>query len=109
MTAGMWSAYAILLTLAVFFHIRRRRRVEVHAATKLSQAVAAGMTEPPSLHPVIDSAICCGSRACVNAWAGPDAVQANPPFFEATASKTLLTPSRPSRPNSGCAPFKWLP
>lgn len=67
MTALMWSAYAIPLSLAVFFHVRRRWRGEVHAATKLRHAVAAGMTEPSSLHPVVDSAVCCGSRACVNA------------------------------------------
>jgi thioredoxin reductase (NADPH) len=67
MTALMWSAYAIPLSLAVFLHIRRRWRVEGHAATKLRHAVATGMTEPPSLHPVVDSAVCCGSRACVNA------------------------------------------
>jgi thioredoxin reductase/Pyruvate/2-oxoacid:ferredoxin oxidoreductase delta subunit len=67
MTAGMWFAYAILLSLAVFFHLRHRRRVEVHAATKLSQSVAAGMTEPPSLHPEVNREVCVGSRTCVNA------------------------------------------
>jgi thioredoxin reductase (NADPH) len=63
----LWPAYALPLSLLLFLHVRRRRRMEVDGTLALHQAVAAGMTEPPSLHPVIDLAVCCGSRACVNA------------------------------------------
>ena len=33
----------------------------------LQEAVAAGLTEPPTLHPVVDLAMCMGSGACVRA------------------------------------------
>jgi len=64
---ALWSAYAVPLTFALLFHVHWRRRREVAAAAVLRQARETGMTEPPSLHPVIDPALCCGAGACVNA------------------------------------------
>jgi len=64
---AMWSAYAVPLTFALLFHVHRRRRREVTAGAVLRQAQQAGMTEPPSLHPVVDPALCCGAGACVSA------------------------------------------
>ena len=63
----LWTAYAVPLASALMFHVYRRRRREVGALTVLRQSHETGMTEPPSLHPVIDQTICCGSGACVNA------------------------------------------
>ena len=63
----LWSAYAVPLAFALLFHIQARRRRELASVAVLSQSVESGMTEPPSLHPVINPALCCGAGACVNA------------------------------------------
>jgi thioredoxin reductase/NAD-dependent dihydropyrimidine dehydrogenase PreA subunit len=47
------------------FHLARRRSSK-HARL-LREAEAAGLTEPPSLHPVVDLSVCIGSGACVRA------------------------------------------
>jgi thioredoxin reductase/NAD-dependent dihydropyrimidine dehydrogenase PreA subunit len=47
--------------LYVRHHSKQERRHEV----LLQEAKEAGLTEPPSLHPVIDPARCLGSRACL--------------------------------------------
>jgi thioredoxin reductase/NAD-dependent dihydropyrimidine dehydrogenase PreA subunit len=44
----------------------RRRREQLHAA-ELRIALATGMAEPQSLHPVVDPSRCIGSGACVRA------------------------------------------
>lgn len=63
----IWAVYALPLTLLLSFHLHRRRRRETRAAETLRQSVDTGMTEPPSLHPAIDPALCCGAGACVRA------------------------------------------
>ena len=45
----------------------RRRRAESRYRQALVEAVEAGLTEPVSLHPVVDPAICVGSAGCVEA------------------------------------------
>lgn len=63
--------YALLYIAVLLFlwyrHIRKRRRKESAHAAELREAVAKGMTEPPSLHPVIDPVRCIGSASCVRA------------------------------------------
>jgi thioredoxin reductase (NADPH) len=63
----LWTAYSVPLASALLLHLRHRRRREARAVATMKQAQEAGMTEPPSLHPVIDQNICCGSGACVRA------------------------------------------
>lgn len=53
---GLWAAYAL--------HSRRKTR---RARAVLDENVEAGLTDPPSLHPVIDPAICLGCGSCVHA------------------------------------------
>ena len=61
------SLYAVPLAGMTAYYIRRQRRIgAVHRAT-LADSVAVGMTEPASLHPVIDPAKCLGCGACVRA------------------------------------------
>ena len=63
-----WSAawpYLLLAALAIGGHLWWRARKEARHATQWAQAVAAGLNEPPSLHPVIDPARCIGSGSCV--------------------------------------------
>lgn len=59
--------YAALGVLVVAWHLRRRRRSERQHAADLQQAVATGLVEPPSLHPVFDPLACIGSGSCVKA------------------------------------------
>ncbi len=54
--AGVWLAFAAVS--------RRRTR---RALAVMEEARIAGLTEPASLHPVIDPALCLGCAACVKA------------------------------------------
>lgn len=62
-----WTAYAVPLAFALLVHVHYRRRRELASVAVLQQSVETGMTEPPSLHPVVNPALCCGAGACVNA------------------------------------------
>jgi thioredoxin reductase/ferredoxin len=66
-TGMLLLTYGTPLVLALGFHLRQRRRREIAARATLRQSVDTGMTEPASLHPVVDPAICVGSGACVSA------------------------------------------
>jgi thioredoxin reductase/ferredoxin len=49
------------------WYVRSRRRKELASIRAAEEAIAASMTEPPSLHPVIDPTRCIGCRSCVAA------------------------------------------
>jgi thioredoxin reductase (NADPH) len=55
----------VFVLIVIFLYLRRKSRRYAAAAEVLDEAIKSGMTEPPSLHPVIDPAVCCGSGACV--------------------------------------------
>ncbi len=63
-------AIAFYLTLMLliwgFYGWRRGRRTRLNQA-KLDAAKAAGLSEPASLHPLIDHALCIGCGACIEA------------------------------------------
>ncbi len=59
--------YLFPLLLVFWIYLRRHRRDERDHRVRLREATEAGLTEPPSLHPVIDPAACCGSGTCVRA------------------------------------------
>lgn len=67
-----WMLNSVLLYLMVaatvwsIYFLVRRRNEHRHAALH-GEAVATGMTEPASLHPLIDSAKCIGCASCVHA------------------------------------------
>jgi thioredoxin reductase/NAD-dependent dihydropyrimidine dehydrogenase PreA subunit len=63
----IWTAYAVPLAFALLLHLHARRRRELASVAVMRQSVETGMTEPPSLHPVVNPALCCGAGACVNA------------------------------------------
>ena len=68
MSLALQLAIYIVPTLALLgWYVARRRRHEGAHAKTLADAVAAGLTEPPSLHPVVDPAACIGSGSCVRA------------------------------------------
>jgi len=61
------ALYAIPLALLWGWHAVRRRRRDARHRSVLQEAIEAGLTEPPSLHPLIDSSQCIGCGACVTA------------------------------------------
>lgn len=65
MTAG-WL-YLALLALALGVYVVVHRRKGLRAQDELHQARAAGLVEPPSLHPVVDPLRCIGSGSCAAA------------------------------------------
>ena len=52
--------------LIAWYALRRQRTERRHSRT-LEDARAAGLTEPPSLHPIVDPTLCIGSASCVRA------------------------------------------
>lgn len=59
--------YLVPLVVVVFFYLRRHKKRERHHTAQFEEAVKAGLTEPASLHPVINPNRCIGSGACVKA------------------------------------------
>ena len=68
--SSLWiqaALYGLPLAVVMTLYVRRHRKTEIEHSAKLQSAVEAGLTEPASLHPVIDSRRCLGSRGCVTA------------------------------------------
>lgn len=63
----LWALYVVPLFLVLVFYLRRGRRHEAADAATWQSAVEAGLTEPTTLHPVVDPRRCLGSKACVSA------------------------------------------
>ncbi len=61
------SVYLIPLSIIVFFYINGRRKKENSAVEQWNEAVEAGLTEPASLHPIIDPRLCLGAGGCITA------------------------------------------
>lgn len=59
--------YALPLVLILWFYLMGKRRKHKLGSAVLEQTVASGMTEPASLHPIIDQVKCLGCAACVKA------------------------------------------
>ncbi len=63
----LFAAYTVPLAVFLAYYLRRQRRAEQVHHEAWQEAKEAGLTEPPSLHPVVDPRRCLGSRACVSA------------------------------------------
>jgi thioredoxin reductase/ferredoxin len=60
-----WLLYGFPVLIALVLYLRNHSaRASAHEEA-LGDSIAAGMNEPPSLHPVIDLTRCIGSSACV--------------------------------------------
>lgn len=59
--------YAIPLLIVFGFYFRRRARYRTQHAEQFRESVTAGLTEPVSLHPVVNPGRCIGSGACAKA------------------------------------------
>lgn len=63
----IYLIYLLPLVLAIGFYLwRHGRRSRAHGRV-LEESIKSGLTEPASLHPVIDSRVCIGSGACAKA------------------------------------------
>ena len=67
MDFGVITVYGVPLLVIMAWYAWRRSRTESRALAAQSDARAAGLLEPASLHPVIDPAKCVGCGACVRA------------------------------------------
>jgi thioredoxin reductase/NAD-dependent dihydropyrimidine dehydrogenase PreA subunit len=61
------SLYVVPVIGILVWYVVRRRRKETVSIRAAEEAIAESMTEPPSLHPVIDPTKCIGCRSCVAA------------------------------------------
>lgn len=65
---NLWLLIYVVPVMAIFAWYFRARYLREEASIRAAEeAIAASMTEPPSLHPVIDPLKCIGCRSCVNA------------------------------------------
>ncbi len=61
------SVYLIPLIIIMLFYLGRRKKTEQSSVEQMKEAIAQGLTEPASLHPVIDPRLCLGSGSCIKA------------------------------------------
>lgn len=59
--------YLAPFILVLVLYISHQRKLNHRGRERLHEAKESGLTEPASIHPVIDLAKCCGSGACVKA------------------------------------------
>lgn len=59
--------YALPLLLIWFYYLWKRSKKQQRSKEVLDKAIASGMTEPASIHPVIDHVRCLGCATCVSA------------------------------------------
>ncbi len=67
MDAVALGIYAVPIAGITAYYLRRQRRIYARHRKVLEDTVAAGMTEPASLHPIIDASKCLGCGTCVSA------------------------------------------
>ncbi len=61
------ALYALPLLAIVAAYVRRQRRIYARHRRTQEDSIAAGMTEPASLHPIVDASLCLGCGACIKA------------------------------------------
>lgn len=61
------SVYLIPLVIIMVFYLGRRKKTEQTSVEQMKEAISQGLTEPASLHPVIDPRLCLGSGSCIKA------------------------------------------
>ncbi len=62
-----FAVYLVPLAVIMLFYMGRRKKAEKNSTVQMKEAVAQGLTEPTSLHPVIDPVRCLGSGSCIKA------------------------------------------
>ena len=59
--------YLAIMLLVMALYLRRHRRIQSSNSAQLHESIESGLSEPPSLHPVVDLKNCMGSGACAKA------------------------------------------
>jgi thioredoxin reductase (NADPH) len=67
MSLSLLLVYVVPIGVIWLIHAVLRRRAESRSRATKEAAAEAGLVEPPSLHPVIDPALCLGCGSCVKA------------------------------------------
>jgi thioredoxin reductase (NADPH) len=70
LTADEWlklALYCLPLVVILAIYVARQKRIHQRSLRAQDETVAAGLTEPASLHPLIDASRCLGCGACVKA------------------------------------------
>src|SRR5450756_1565328 len=67
MSAWIWFVYLVPLLLVWGWQAGRRRHVAATSRKAHLEAQRAGLTEPVSLHPVINAGLCVGCSECLKA------------------------------------------
>jgi thioredoxin reductase (NADPH) len=62
-----YSIYIVPTLLVLSLYLRNKHINDRRQRERIKKVVKSGMTEPPSLHPVVDNAICVGSGGCARA------------------------------------------
>ena len=63
----MYWPYFLLLAVVLFFYYYWQRQTEKKSLEIKTASVEAGLTEPASLHPIINPSLCLGCATCVRA------------------------------------------
>jgi thioredoxin reductase (NADPH) len=61
------ALYTIPLVLIWLWYARKRQRLHATSVATLEDSLAAGLIEPVSLHPIIDTTKCIGCGSCISA------------------------------------------
>ena len=61
------AVYLLPFAVVMMFYLLNRRKREGAATHELQENLTAGLTEPPSLHPIIDPLKCMGAGTCITA------------------------------------------
>jgi len=67
MTLADYAIYLVPILLLLFWFGRRRASTARKSMEAKEESSTAGLTEPPSLHPIIDPSLCIGCGSCVKA------------------------------------------
>ena len=60
-----YVVYLVPLAFILWWYVRGRARASANSEAVRAESIASGLTEPPSLHPILNNVVCCGSGACV--------------------------------------------
>ena len=87
----MLAFYAVPLVVMWTVYLRRRKTVDTRSRSTLAEAREAGLSEPTSLHPLIDPGKCLGCGACVGAC--PEVASGHPVLGIINDKAELIEPA----------------
>lgn len=64
---SVYAVYVLPLLILYLVVLKRRTKVSALGSATYRESIAAGLTQPPSLHPVVDPNLCIGCESCIHA------------------------------------------